>query len=140
MKKRWILLFLGFVLCPLSLLAVEPIAPEEVVELIGSEDVVILDVREEREYEKGHIPGAKLMPWNSGVLQEKWEELPKDKTIIVHCASGFRSALAAQFLEANGFQDVRDLGGFYAYSALPDAEVETGPYEEDTPVRAWACY
>ena len=96
--------------------------------------------REESEYEKGHIPGAKLMPWNSGVLQEKWETLPTDHIIIVHCASGFRSALAAAFLEEQGFQNVKDMGGFYSYRALHGAEIETGPYEEETPVLGWFLY
>ncbi len=64
-----------------------------------SENLYLLDVQEQYEYILRHIPGAVLFPWNSGVLLERYEKLPLDKQIIVICASGFRSAAAAAFLD-----------------------------------------
>ena len=111
-------------------LAVPSISPLEALKYVGSPDVVFLDVREDYEYETGHIPGSILMPWNSGVLQERWGELPKHRLIIIYCRSGGRAGNAGEFLEEKGFEQLANMGGFSAYSVLPGAIVETGPYQE----------
>jgi phage shock protein E len=70
----------------------------------------ILDVRTGEEYAEGFFPGAINMPVNA--LPKKIRELgPKDTPIIVYCASGGRSAMAAAMLKAQGFADVTDAGG-----------------------------
>ncbi|MDM8523743.1 PKD domain-containing protein [Desulfococcaceae bacterium HSG8] len=76
-------------------------------------ELLIVDVREEEEVcgEYGHIPGSLNYPWNTGVLQEKYEELPKDAGILVICRTGNRSEKAAEFLDSKGFTDVYDIGG-----------------------------
>jgi rhodanese-related sulfurtransferase len=122
-------------------LAVPRISPSEALQYVGSRDVVFLDVREASEYETGHVPGSRLMPWNSGVLQERWQELPVDRLIIVYCASGARSARAAQFLQDMGLQQLADMGEFSTYRLLPDAPIETGPYKEPTTsIPHWILY
>ena len=72
---------------------------------------VVLDVREPDEYEQGAIPGAVHIP--RGHLEGQVEgKLPdKSKPVIVHCASGFRSAFAAKTLQELGYQDVASLAG-----------------------------
>lgn len=51
-----------------------------------------------------------------GNLEDNMEEIPKDKTLLAHCASGARSAIAASLLQANGFKDVLNVkGGFNAW-------------------------
>ncbi|MDO4484207.1 MAG: rhodanese-like domain-containing protein [Clostridia bacterium] len=72
---------------------------------------VILDVRDEFEFEQVHIPGAMVIPFTE--LERRAEdELPeKDKTILVYCRSGRRSAIAAETLEKLGYTDIRDFGG-----------------------------
>jgi rhodanese-related sulfurtransferase len=87
--------------------------------IIDSNDqLIVVDVREVTEYcaTTGHIPGAFNYPWNSGILQQLFEELPRDGEILVYCRSGYRSNLAAEFLDTNGFLHVYDmLGGFSSW-------------------------
>jgi len=83
----------------------------------AEEDIFLLDVRELWEFEAGHIRGTVNLPWNSGVLQEKYASLPKDKPIIVICRSGNRSAAASAFLEEKGFDHVLNmLGGMNVWT------------------------
>jgi rhodanese-related sulfurtransferase len=89
--------------------------------MIDSNDwLIIVDVREESEYcdaTVGHIPGALNYPWNSGVLQVSYHELPVDGEILLYCRSGHRSNLAAEFLDAAGYLYIYDmLGGILAWA------------------------
>ena len=122
------------------LFAVNPIAPQDALQYVGSSDVVFLDVREPSEYEQGHVPGSVLMPWNSGVLQERWSELPTDRLIIIYCRSGGRAGNAGMFLEEKGFSQLLNMGGFSSYADLPNAPVKTGPFEEPSSVPFWTLY
>ncbi|MGH9179711.1 MAG: molybdopterin-synthase adenylyltransferase MoeB [Acidimicrobiales bacterium] len=72
---------------------------------------IVLDVREPDEYEQGAIPGAVHIP--RGHLEGRVEGRLADKSapVIVHCASGFRSAFAAKTLKDLGYQDVASLAG-----------------------------
>jgi len=100
-------------------LAHTDVTPEQAKELIDSTDnLTVVDVREPSEYSgtRGHIPGALNYPWNSGVLQIRYEELPMDTPILAVCASGGRSNQAANFLDSHGFSMVYDmLGGMSAW-------------------------
>ena len=71
----------------------------------------LLDVREEYEYQNGHIKGAVNLPLRE-ILSQK-DSLPKDKDIYVYCRSGHRSADAVNFLKSLGFDKVHNIeGGF----------------------------
>ena len=71
----------------------------------------LLDVREEYEYQDGHIKGAINLPLRE--ILEKKDTLPKDKDIYVYCRSGHRSADAVNFLKSLGFEKVYNVdGGF----------------------------
>lgn len=71
----------------------------------------LLDVREEYEYQEGHIKGAVNLPLRE-ILSQK-DSLPKDKDIYVYCRSGHRSADAVNFLKSLGFEKVHNIeGGF----------------------------
>jgi rhodanese-related sulfurtransferase/rubrerythrin len=90
----------------------------------GEEEYTILDVRQPGEYEDSHLPGAKLMPLPQ--LTDKYKELDPEKPIIVHCAIGGRSRVAAQMLSGWGFKEVYNLaGGIKAFSGPKAA----GPQE-----------
>ena len=81
------------------------------------EKLNLVDVREPNEYEADNI-GATLIPL--GDLPYRVDELDglQDEEVIVHCRSGARSARAQQFLEENGFNNVRNVtGGMLAYRA-----------------------
>jgi len=75
--------------------------------------LTILDVREGSEYcgGLGHIPGALNVPYNSGVLQMRVSEIPKDEPLLVVCKSGGRSHMASRFLDAAGYAHVFDMAG-----------------------------
>ncbi|MBU0960471.1 MAG: sulfurtransferase [Proteobacteria bacterium] len=74
----------------------------------------LLDVRQLKEYEKGHIPGAILVPVKE--LTERMGELDRVKPTLVYCHSGVRSKAAAQLLQAEGFANIYNMsGGIIAY-------------------------
>jgi rhodanese-related sulfurtransferase len=90
--------------------------------LEAGEELNLIDVREEHEYEADNL-GAYLIPLGDlpGRLSEL-EEL-KEQEVIVHCRSGARSDKAKQFLAGNGFSNVRNvLGGILAYRELEENE------------------
>jgi rhodanese-related sulfurtransferase len=86
------------------------------------ESLHFIDVREVYEYEEDNL-GARLIPL--GELPDHLDELEeiKDEEIIVQCRSGARSGKAQQFMEANGFTNVRNLiGGILAYREMEQQE------------------
>ncbi|GAB6909867.1 Sulfurtransferase [Desulfosarcina cetonica] len=79
------------------------------------EDVTILDVRQPKEYEAGHIPGAVLAPLPD--LTDYLPKLDKTKPVLVYCAVGGRSRVAAQLLSGQGFTNILNMaGGFNAWT------------------------
>ena len=96
---------------------VESVNAEEarrMIEARTADSVVLLDVRQPREYEKGHIPGAKLISLPE--LMGRLGELDQSKPHIVYCAMGGRSRMASQMLAGQEFGKVYNLsGGFHAW-------------------------
>ncbi|MFA5112137.1 MAG: rhodanese-like domain-containing protein, partial [Desulfobaccales bacterium] len=87
-------------------------------------EYTLLDVRQPREYEEEHLPGARLMPLPQ--LPDTYKELDPEKPTIVHCAVGGRSRVAAQMLNGWGFKEVYNLaGGIKAFQG----HKATGPKE-----------
>ena len=82
--------------------------------LQGRADMVILDVREQSEYDAGHIAGVKLIPMNS--VANRLNEIPKDKPVIVTCRSGNRSGQVTEYLRTQGYSNVHNMiGGINAW-------------------------
>jgi adenylyltransferase/sulfurtransferase len=75
----------------------------------AKEDFYLLDVREPNEFKIGRIPGSTLIPL--GEVPQRFQEIPKDKEVVVHCKMGGRSAKAAAFLRQQGFKSVKNLKG-----------------------------
>ncbi|HEY8309747.1 MAG TPA: MBL fold metallo-hydrolase [Gemmatimonadaceae bacterium] len=93
---------------------------DDVAHAASAHDVMILDVRNRDEYERGHIAHAVLIPLPE--LHARLAEIPRDRAIITHCQRGSRSAVAAATLDAFGFEDVHELtGGFSAWEAAGHA-------------------
>ena len=90
----------------------EQISGAEAKVLMDSESgYVILDVREQDEYDEGHIPGAILIPYGE-IADRAEKELPdKDQLILVYCRSGRRSKIAAEELVKLGYTNVKEFGG-----------------------------
>ena len=85
--------------------------------------LVVVDVRAEKEWQEGHLDGSINMPLHH--LAERAAELPRDKSLVVHCKGGYRSSIAASILQQQGFEHVLDLvGGLDAWTAskLPITE------------------
>lgn len=86
-------------------------------------DVVMLDVREQNEYDAGHIPGVTLIPLSE--VANRLSEIPTDKTVIVTCHSGNRSSQVSEFLRQNGYKNIHNMkGGIVAWenAGLPVEE------------------
>jgi molybdopterin/thiamine biosynthesis adenylyltransferase/rhodanese-related sulfurtransferase len=95
---------------------VKEVDPSEVRDLQqrnGAEpDLVIVDVREQGEWDQGHVPGAIHVP--RSYLESRFENFvpQRDKKIVLYCATGQRSALAANTLEEQmGYEDVASMNG-----------------------------
>lgn len=81
----------------------------------------ILDVREPHEFALCNLGGL-LIPLND--LPRRMGELDKERETVVHCRSGARSAKAVEFLQANGFKDVKNLaGGILAWAQKIDPKM-----------------
>jgi hydroxyacylglutathione hydrolase len=72
----------------------------------------LLDVRTPHEWDEGHLPGARYL--FLGELPEKLRDLNPDKPVVVYCASGYRSSLAASIMQAGGLSKVQNVPGGYA--------------------------
>jgi rhodanese-related sulfurtransferase len=88
---------------------VKRVEVEEFDKLRANKENVVLDVRTEREFKAGHIPGAVNIDANGADFEEKVAKLDKNKTYLVHCAAGGRSARACKKLEGTGFKELYDL-------------------------------
>jgi sulfur-carrier protein adenylyltransferase/sulfurtransferase len=93
---------------------IDEVDPSAVSEILGADGVVIIDVRESDEWDAGHIPGAKFV--TRGHLESRIEGAAPDRSqrVILYCASGNRSALAAKTLrEQLGYEHVESMTGGY---------------------------
>ena len=87
-------------------------------ELEGDNPPVVIDVRNCGERgENGFIEGALHIAL--GELPRRLDEIPRDRPLVLHCAGGHRSSIAASLLRQHGFEDVSDvLGGCAAWALL----------------------
>ncbi|HET6403850.1 MAG TPA: rhodanese-like domain-containing protein [Candidatus Thermoplasmatota archaeon] len=86
-----------------------PIVDPKEAQRLHQQGAVVIDVREAGEHRGGHIAGARNVPLAE--LESRLQEIPRDAPVVVHCALGSRSALAAKRLQALGFENVHDMSG-----------------------------
>jgi rhodanese-related sulfurtransferase len=94
------------------------ISPEEAANKLQNHEAVIVDVREQDEWDEGHIPHA--IHLSRGTIELDIEEKVPDTNamIVCHCGGGGRSALATESLQKMGYKNVRSMaGGFKAWKA-----------------------
>lgn len=97
------------------------ISQAEAKEMMDTQEVIILDVREQDEYDSGHIPGAVLLPVGAIDEDTAVAVIPaKDATVLVYCRSGNRSKTASSALAELGYTNVYEFGG-----------IKTWPYETE---------
>lgn len=98
--------------------------------LMAREGALLLDVRSDGEWAEGHLEGAAYIPFASADFNQQLAALPKDRPVLVYCASGGRSAKAMQALNAAGHPEVYNLlGGIRAWQGAGNAVVHTEPVE-----------
>ncbi|HJU64480.1 MAG TPA: rhodanese-like domain-containing protein [Gemmatimonadaceae bacterium] len=90
---------------------IRQISPREVIQMRErGEDFAIIDVREDREWNLGHLPGAVHVA--RGTLEGKIEgAVPRERKVVLYCARGNRSALAADTMREMGYRDVASMTG-----------------------------
>ena len=130
-RKKWIFLLLAAMLLTACRQDHEKnqeaidmnITPEEAKSIMDSQEgYIILDVREQEEYDQGHIPGAILIPYTQ-IEEAAADQLPeKDQLILVYCRSGRRSKIAADTLVQMGYTNIKEFGGIIDW-----------PYEVEKP-------
>ena len=99
----------------------QQITQEEAKEMMDTQEVIILDVREQDEYDSRHIPGAVLLP--VGTIDEETAAavIPEgDSIVLVYCRSGNRSMTASSTLAELGYTNIYEFGG-----------INTWPYETE---------
>ncbi|MFN8470285.1 MAG: MBL fold metallo-hydrolase [Caldilineaceae bacterium] len=84
--------------------ALPVITARELAKRLPQNGIMIVDVRGKGEYTERHITGSRHVPL--GYLADRLNEIPRDRTVITQCASGYRSQIAASLLQANGFDNV----------------------------------
>lgn len=98
--------------------------------LMVREGALLLDVRSDGEWAEGHLEGAAYIPFASADFNQQLAALPKDRPVLVYCASGGRSAKAMQALNAAGHPEVYNLlGGIRAWEGAGNPVVHTEPVQ-----------
>ncbi|WP_210465519.1 MBL fold metallo-hydrolase [Rufibacter roseolus] len=104
----------------------QSISAREFAQCLKAGEAVVIDVRKPSEYSAEHVEDARNIPLSS--LNEHLSQIPKEETVYVHCAGGYRSMVAASILKARGFHNLVDVaGGFKAIA------------ETDVPKTAFVC-
>jgi hydroxyacylglutathione hydrolase len=93
--------------------------------LSSAEPPLAIDVRSPHEREQKHIAGSLGMPLNH--LTENLEKLPKGRSLLVYCAGGYRSSIAASLLQRHGFSQVREIAGGIAGWEAAKLPVQSAP-------------
>ncbi|MCW8932363.1 MAG: rhodanese-like domain-containing protein [Gammaproteobacteria bacterium] len=120
-ETNWVMILMWFFLLGMIinsfLKSTFDISPQQAVLLMSHEkDSVVLDVREDSEYQSGHIKDSIHIPMSA--LKSRMSELDKykEKNIILGCRSGSRSGRACNMLKRSGFEKVHNLrGGLLAW-------------------------
>ena len=97
----------------------QPITQAEAKKIMDTQDAIVLDVREQDEFDAGHIPGAVLLPVGTITKDTAAAVIPElDSVVLVYCRSGNRSKTASKALADLGYTNVYGSGG-----------INTWPYE-----------
>ena len=95
------------------------ITQEAAKDMMDTQEVIVLDVREQDEFDAGHIPGAVLLPVGTITKDTAAAVIPElDSVVLVYCRSGNRSKTASEALANLGYTNIYEFGG-----------IKTWPYE-----------
>jgi len=94
---------------PDLLATIDRVSPALAAEQLATGEPLAVDVRAPREREEKFVAGSVNIPLNH--LAERLKELPRDRSLLVHCAGGYRSSIAASLLQRHGFTRVSEIAG-----------------------------
>ncbi len=86
--------------------------------------MAVVDVRNLPEWEAAHLPDGLNVPL--GYLTDRLDEIPRDRDVVLHCQTGWRSAIGASLLEAHGYERVANLKGGIRSWAIEGHPIERG--------------
>lgn len=84
------------------------------IKALNNPSIVILDVRNDAERKTGQFKGSLHIP--SDQIGTRYKEVPKDKTVYIHCATGIRAGIAYETLKAKGFTNLKALNANVAFT------------------------
>ena len=119
MKKIFLLLICITILAGCDKPIYEEITVDEAYEMINKKDVIVLDVREDNEFNQGHLENAINIPFDE--LEDRFMKevtSDKDQIIILYCRSGHRAMIGAETLASLGFTNL------YTFGSIDDWEYE----------------
>lgn len=103
---------------------------EELAAAVADEpSAFVLDTRQIREWEAGHVDGATFIPFYE--VADRMAEIPRDRTVYVYCGSGYRASAVVSLLKNQGFHDIVHIDDMFANAAKAGLPVVSAP----TPVR-----
>ncbi|HPQ07709.1 MAG TPA: rhodanese-like domain-containing protein [Bacteroidia bacterium] len=94
------------------------VSPQEFQKLLSDKNTILVDVRTAEEVSEGKIPNAINIDFYSNTFEQEISKLDKNKTILVYCRSGRRSAGAAEVLAKKGYKVVNLDGGISNWQSL----------------------
>lgn len=103
--------------------SIKSITPINLSEKIKKENLKIIDVRKEGEFQSQHIDIEDLHHLPLANISEKMNTLDKDKTYYIHCAGGYRSVIAASILKARAFENIVDIE--QGFKGIQEAKIKT---------------
>ncbi|WP_026628648.1 MBL fold metallo-hydrolase [Dyadobacter alkalitolerans] len=104
--------------------SVENVSADAFEKVYNEESPEVIDVRKPAEFEAGHIDGAKNLPLD--YINDLMAEFPKNKTLYIHCAGGYRSMIAASILKSRGIDHVINIEGGFGAVEKTDVPVLQG--------------
>lgn len=89
----------------------ETLSSQQVTNLINGDEALVLDIRDTKDFQAGHITGSTNIPYNR--INERMSEIElfKDKPVVLVCAMGQHAGMVGRILHAKGFKNVRRLAG-----------------------------
>lgn len=90
------------------------VTPRQLKKVMQQEAITIIDCRTMKEYKKGHVDGAILIPVEE--LRSRLKEIDKSKKVVIYCKVGYRANVGFRMLIQNGFDAYNLTGGYYGYT------------------------
>ena len=102
------------------------VSPEKFAELLKTEELNVLDVRKESEYNAQHVDYKHVLNLPLDFISQNMEKVNRDKTYYIHCAGGYRSVIAASIFKSRGFENVVDIE--QGFGGIQNTDIPTTAY------------